>query len=151
MLRLLPPLAVALALTSVPAVAQQGPQGRPMPMFQALDTDNDGAVSQEEFLAGHQRRGPGYAAADQDRDGVITRDEFMQAGQQRRDTRFKQLDTDGDGRLTQQELQQRRVAKFRAMDADNDGRITRDEAQRFRPSGKGGRGPGPQQGQMPQR
>lgn len=152
-MRRLLPLAAALALAAVPVAAQQGAPGqqtRPMPFFQALDTDNDGAVSREEFLAGHQRRGQGYAAADQDGDGVISRDEFMRAGQQRREARFKQLDADNDGRLTQQELQRHQTARFQAMDADNDGRVTREEALRYRGAGKG-RGPGmmQQQGQVP--
>lgn len=155
--------AAALMLVAAPAAAQQSqpsqpgqpspqspqsPQSPPMPFFRGMDTNNDGAVSQDEFLAAHQRGGKGYGAADQNNDGVVSRDEFLQAGQQRREARFQQLDRNKDGQLTQEELQQHSMAMFRSMDANSDGRITQEEIRHKR-----GRGMGPgmmqQQGQMP--
>jgi len=130
--------------TDQQAAAPQGDKASPaMPMMGALDADNDGAISRQEFMAGHQMRGnQGYGAADADNDGAISREEFMQSGQQRREARFKELDADGDGRLTQQEMSNRAAAKFKAMDADGDGRLTQDEIGRRRGSGPGGMGPG---------
>ncbi|HSV28677.1 MAG TPA: EF-hand domain-containing protein [Candidatus Omnitrophota bacterium] len=109
------------------AVAPPGPGGGRMPMMQQLDTDNDGSVSREEFMAGHQMRQQGYTAADTDKDGAISREEFMQAGQQRREERFRELDRDNDGRLTQAEMSDRASAMFRAMDANQDGKLSQDE------------------------
>jgi Ca2+-binding EF-hand superfamily protein len=137
---------------AAPASAQQAQpsaSSQPMPFFRAMDTDNDGAVTQQEFMAGHQKRQQNFSAVDQNNDGIISRDEFMQAGQQRRQARFQELDRDNNGQLTAEELQQHTVAMFRAMDGNSDGRITPEEVWRKR--GKAGPGPGmmQQQGRMP--
>lgn len=123
------------------AATPQTQAGR-MPMFQALDTNNDGAVSQEEFIAGHRMGQAGYVPADANKDGAVSREEFIQAGQQRREARFKQLDTDGDGKLTQQEMANRATAMFRDMDANSDGKLTPEEMGRRGKGPGGGMGPG---------
>ncbi|PTX56882.1 EF hand domain-containing protein [Litoreibacter ponti] len=40
---------------------------------------------------------------------------------------FEELDANGDGGITQAEMQAHRMARFAAADADNDGSITREE------------------------
>jgi hypothetical protein len=149
----IPILAVLLAAVAVPALAQQqSPPGSPsarMPYFQGMDTNSDGAVSREEFLAGH--RGQQYFGAyDLDKDGAVSRQEFEAAGQQRRAQRFAQMDANKDGRLTADEVEGQAQTMFDAMDQNGDGRITQDEMPM---RGGHGRGYGPgmmqQQGQRP--
>jgi len=41
------------------------------------------------------------------------------------------LDTDGDGKLSLEEVQAVHARMFKAMDADKDGRLTADEIQKF--------------------
>lgn len=45
--------------------------------------------------------------------------------------RFEEMDADGDGKVSREELQAWRAARFAAMDADGDGKLTRDEIVAF--------------------
>ncbi|MBN9490781.1 MAG: EF-hand domain-containing protein [Alphaproteobacteria bacterium] len=82
----------------------------------------------------------GVMRFDANHDGAVDRDEWN-AGQE---ARFKQLDTNGDGKLSQEELfagspavrgnatpadrqAQRRAAYFRRLDRDNDGFVSKAE------------------------
>lgn len=105
--------------------AGMGP--RSQQMFKALDTDGDGAVSQQEFLAGHQNRPGMFAMLDADEDGAISQEEFVNRREARRQARFKALDTDSDGRLTQQEYEEHLAQVFESMDDDDDGKLTPEE------------------------
>lgn len=144
---LVPALAAAQNLPRDGATPGYGaPQQRQQPMMgmRAMDADNDGAVSREEFMAGHLETDARFAAIDDDKDGAVSRDEYLAAGRQNREDRFKALDSNGDGRLTREELDARRIAMFEAMDADKDGRITAPEMRR-----NASRTRMPQQSQMP--
>jgi Ca2+-binding EF-hand superfamily protein len=48
-----------------------------MVMFRALDTNGDGVVTEEEFLAPHEQR---FDAMDTNGDGRLTPEEFTTAG-----------------------------------------------------------------------
>jgi len=123
--------------------------------FAALDTDGDGLISREEFLAGRWH-GPGrkpdaqtrearraeretalFERLDLDGDGQLSREEFDRGalrGQRRAPDRaamFDRLDRDGDGYLSRQELPDP-VVRLRAMDTDRDGMVTREEAEAWR-------------------
>jgi hypothetical protein len=78
------------------------------------------------------RRTSGMLRYDTNKDGVVDRSEW-DAGQ---DARFRQLDTDNDGKLTKGELTartrsdrqvQRQEAHFRRMDRDRDGFVSKAE------------------------
>jgi Ca2+-binding EF-hand superfamily protein len=77
--------------------------GRSYPRFQSLDVDGDGAVTSEELEAAVAEMGgrpaPGHGlvrSADADRDGAVTREEWS--------ARLAEIDSDGDGALTDEEL-----------------------------------------------
>jgi len=115
-------------------------------LFDKLDADGDGSITRAEVTPrgprGRRRgRGSRYDVAsgkdsetflarhDRDRDGQVARDEFPHA------RRFKEIDADGDGVLTKQEVEdamergrrERAFDVFERFDLDRDGTITRQE------------------------
>jgi hypothetical protein len=68
-------------------------------MFEKLDTDGNGTVSQAEARAGQDRW---FARLDADGDGTISREEFQAMA----DRRFAKFDLDGNGEVTRDELTQ---------------------------------------------
>jgi Ca2+-binding EF-hand superfamily protein len=80
-------------------------------VFAAFDADDDEVVTREEYLAG--RMGPGYGAG-------------PHAAQmaQRKEARFKEMDKDGDGKLTLDEFLAYAAARYKAADKDGDGKVT---------------------------
>ncbi|GAB5445257.1 EF-hand domain-containing protein [Gymnodinialimonas sp.] len=136
-------LMIPLALTA-PAFAQEGDrQGPPRMIFSELDADGNGAVTLEEMQAAGANR---FAAADTDGDGALSRDELLAQGAERAERRVDRLleraDADGDGLLTQAEMEEAREGRrghgrggrgpdperiFERMDADGDGSVTQAE------------------------
>ena len=91
-----------------------------------MDTNNDGAISFDEFRM-PEGRDAREMRMDANGDGEITRDEVSQIATQRAEetlTRFDTMDADGDGVITQSE---RRRSAFNRMDGDGDGQITKSE------------------------
>lgn len=120
----------ALALVTAGGVAvaqQQTPQERPH--RGAADTDNDGRISQTEFVSGRVTR---LTALDANRDGSVAREEMQDGREARRDEmagrRFERLDANDDGSISRPEY-----------DAARDTRPERGE--RAGRPGRGGRGP----------
>jgi len=132
-------------------------QARSDRLFDAADADDDGMVTQAEFMAAeHPRgahgrgrgRGPGpgpemaamgaeinanvFTALDTDGSGEISAEEFTRIHEVMRQvmkTRmFERLDANGDGVLHRDELSPRH-ARMQALDVDGDGKVTRDEIQ----------------------
>lgn len=149
-------LAATMALSLAgPAIAQGGPDrdgGRPGPgmhrdddaresgreggrfhgrmarQLQILDTDGDGVASQAEIAAEHARL---LTAADVDGDGQLSPDEFLRRGSffLRLGTTsfFDLLDTDGDQKISVDELNQPMERWFARRDANTDGNIDAEE------------------------
>jgi Ca2+-binding EF-hand superfamily protein len=92
--------------------------------LKALDTDNDGALTLQEFLA---RRDPAFARFDKNKDGVIERSEFDAAAKESTDywtRRFlKRFDADRDGKVSKDEFARFSRERFARRDLDDDGRI----------------------------
>lgn len=81
-------------------------------LFDQLDADGDEMLSREEFSMAKQRaarksvgRAQAFARLDENADGVLSPDEFPAM-------RLAQLDTDGDGEVSREELEHRRGNQY---------------------------------------
>ena len=151
---------VLVILTMGTSLAQR--QADPEAMFERLDQDGDGVVTSDEVPDGQKERFDRILSrGDQDRDGRLTREEFMASleGAQSRQGQgrggragrnfdpgrmFERMDTNGDGKITRDELPEQAPPMFERMDSDGDGAITREEISNFRPGGGRGQGGGGQ-------
>lgn len=113
--------------TARPGGPAAPPSAQVRRMMGEMDGDRDGFVSREEFLAAHARADQIFDRQDANHDGVLSRDEFMVGGGQGRLERFRVMDSNGDGRITREELEARRNARFDALDNDRDGRLAPSE------------------------
>jgi hypothetical protein len=103
-----------------------------------MDIDHDGIVTSTE-AANHF--GDAFAAMDEDDDGSLTIEEFSsvyfgpgpqmamrgdraQVRQERKEARFKEMDADKDGAVTQEEFIAYGKKRFEASDRDKDGKVT---------------------------
>jgi hypothetical protein len=104
-------------------------------MLKRLDENEDGRISQSEFLSRHEL----FDRLDADGDGVVTKDEARAAAEAhpcrgpRRAGAFDRLDADGDQRITLDEVKAAKQAAFTKLDADDDGQVERDEFVAFVP------------------
>jgi hypothetical protein len=102
----------------------------------AIDTNDDGVISDDE--AADQVESV-YAAMDSDDDGELTEEEFLavrmgpQMGrnearrktmQDRKKARFGEMDSDKSGRVSKPEFIASGKARFEAADTDKDGKVT---------------------------
>lgn len=137
--------AVALAaFSAVNLLAAPGPNRDQR--FDSKDTDGNGSISREEFIAVQPERvAERFAAIDTDGDGVATLEEFKAArgnrqgkgqlaGRQKargKPQAFAAFDANGDGGLSLAEftehLEKRAAQRFDRLDANGDGSLTRSE------------------------
>lgn len=95
------------------------------------DADGDGAISKEEMKTFHEARRAEHRAKrnpDKNGDGVADRNEFVNSAQ----SMFDRLDKDGNGLLSEDELQREGGRRFKGgdrgdADANGDGVIDRTE------------------------
>ncbi|GAM98231.1 hypothetical protein U91I_01863 [alpha proteobacterium U9-1i] len=100
--------------------------------FERADANNDGNVTREEFLA---RPNQMFDRIDANRDGVIQASERPQQRQRHQGGQRRERanpDTDGNGAISQAEHAAMGAALFARMDSNSDGRVTQDEAQASR-------------------
>lgn len=112
----------------------QGMMGR----MAAIDTNNDGVISDDEAAAQVEAV---FAAMDSDDDGELTEEEYMsvrmgprfgqglnearqKAMQERKKARFVEMDPDKNGKVGQAEFIAGGKARFQAADTDKDGKVT---------------------------
>lgn len=143
-----------LALAALAGAAERKP----------ADTNKDGALDFAEMQA---RRGDltieQFNAMDKDHNGLVTRDEMRAAAKARMDARaaerFKKLDANGDGGVTQAEIdaarKQGEAERFKRLDTNGDGKLSQAEMEAGRKAMMGDRrgrmGPGEGHGPGPHR
>ncbi|WP_020179195.1 EF-hand domain-containing protein [Methylopila sp. M107] len=129
--------AATLALASPAFAAGDKAEGKaksgPVKQFERFDQNDDGVVDAEEVK---QRLEKFMKRADANGDGVVDADEVKalrekiakKGGKQAEnfDKKFKKLDTDGDGRITEREALTR-PGWFDRADKDKDGKVTKAE------------------------
>lgn len=140
-------LGAALATAALPALAQPAPPppqagqpgqagqpdqpGRhhgPSRLFQMVDTDRDGRITETEALNALSAR---FAEADANRDGALSLQEvkdFLRAQFEANRPAGERGERRGPPERARQGMEQRVEAMFRAADADRDGRVTQEEA-----------------------
>ena len=118
------------ALTAAAGMAlAQDQQQRPRGVF-AMDANNDGVLTRQEFDAG---RAATFARLDANNDGQLTREEMRaQRGERQgrgghRGGHLDRADANNDGNITREEFLARPNAMFARLDANNDGVISADE------------------------
>ena len=110
------------------------PFGPPVnPLFQAIDTDDDGELSPKEIAKATES----IAKLDRNKDGIITEDEVRPPPPPRgrpQDARamidsVMRFDKDGDGKVTAKELPERMARMLEQGDANQDGSLQRSEVE----------------------
>lgn len=100
-------------------------------MFQELDQNADGKVTQAEVKARSENR---LATFDADKDGRLSLDEFqamwLEFVRPRMVDRFQAFDEDGDAAITQAELTGRLSGMIERLDRNDDGAVTKQELRR---------------------
>jgi hypothetical protein len=129
-------MALGLAL---PATAQQGQGAMMRERFDSIDENGDGSIDAAEAAAWHDLV---FAAMDENDDGALTLEEFMalrmgggagmnslrqQARQEQKAARFPEMDADGDGILSRQEFMSGGESHLLAADGDGDGLVSFEE------------------------
>jgi Ca2+-binding EF-hand superfamily protein len=111
-----------------------GPRGgkqRAERLFERFDTDKDGVITQTEI---EEIRAQDFATADADGNGEISLEEFKAAFMDRSNDRmvraFQFLDADGDGTVTQEEVDVVANRLFNRLDRDGSGTVERVRGQR---------------------
>ena len=103
----------------------RGGRGGMMRLFEEADADGNGAVTQAEIDAW---RAAQVERADTDADGGLSLEEFQTIWQERARPRmvdaFQNLDEDGDGRITDAELDDRFGRIVARLDRDGDGALS---------------------------
>lgn len=142
-------LASTMVLLGAGVATAQGQRGESM-NFETLDVDGSGEITTEDLTALRDNR---FAELDSNGDGVVSQEEFVAAQVARSTERatemFERLDADGDGTLSRDVIEngrrggmgERMISRF---DEDESGGISAEEFEeaqaRFGERRKGGRG-----------
>ncbi len=92
--------------------------------FEKVDSNDDGKISEMEFLAGNI---PFPVRIDTDGDGNVTREEAIGLATVHIDKIFSKMDADKDGTVSKAEIDDILMIHFKAIDADGDKFLTKSE------------------------
>ena len=127
---------VALAQTATTPAAVDGHAGRFAHELKKLDTDGDGRISLDEFLAGATTR---FKAADVKNTGTLSASQLAASPlAQKRDARVasmlvKHLDTAGKGFVTADDFAAAAQKRFASIDTQRTGKVTLEQFAAARP------------------
>lgn len=122
-------LVVAAGLIASPAFAQQG--GGALAMLQAADTNRDGAITRAEAQAA---RGVLFERLDADNDGYLSQAERANANRQGGQARrgIEGADANNDGRISRAELMDQPYRGFDRLDRNDDDIVSAEEIEAVR-------------------
>lgn len=132
----------ATATLAIAGTAHAQIGGRFADMFADADTNHDGRVSRDEFIA---RRNSRFVELDRNHDGVISAADFPRlmafaAAKAKMDALIIGADADHDGKVTRQELANAPTTMFDMADANHDGFVDQSELSAFRANARAMRG-----------
>lgn len=84
-------------------------------LFEMLDKDKDGEISQQEFLDAAEKT---FDKLDRDGNGHLDSEELKALAQAERDSWLDEMDKDKDGRIKRNEFQKEALSRFSTADAD---------------------------------
>ncbi|WP_299480866.1 EF-hand domain-containing protein [uncultured Roseibium sp.] len=117
----------------------RGGRERAERLFERFDADKDGVITEAEIS---EVRAQEFAASDADGSGEISLEEFKAQFMERSNDRmvraFQFLDSDGDGTVTQEEVDVVANRMFNRLDRDGNGTIERVRGQRGQAAENGG-------------
>ena len=108
--------------------AQAQDKGQPSKLFERLDANRDGKITNEEMVVLTSQR---FTRIDVDNDGNITAVELqakMKTNAEKRSKRvMKRADSNGDGMITREEFLAQAEKRFARVDTDKNGAISMEE------------------------
>ena len=120
--------AIAVAVVFGTVAAQQSGEGPVRKAFAAADTNADGAMDVNEFVANTIYL---FKEMDKDRDGYLSMQEWSIDKSGDAVNRFLLVDRNGDGRISIGEAVADKMIQFFEADSNRDGVITVDELLRY--------------------
>lgn len=110
------------ATDQMAASPQDAPQRGPGGMLMRADTNGDGVITRQEFMAASDAR---FARMDANEDGKLTADERQ--GRRGGGRMAAKLDANGDGAITLDEQRAQAARTFDRLDRNKDGKIDASE------------------------